>query len=226
MLIDAVAGKEIKRVRMQTEKGRGGVSLALGAVLTAVILCSCIPKQITNKPLFKPTKKEPGKLLRLAPERFNEEITKLEIKLMLHDTASPVHDSLDTTSAKDDIMIRLFDLYIHKSNPEPNYRKAITVANTLIKRKVKNQLYYYNWRHILRKYMRVTFVRDSLDTLISAINDKNKSLQYSTLQQTKQNKNLSALVDSLSSVINEQKKTIESLKALDVQIERQRSRMQ
>lgn len=200
------------------------------AILTGLTVLHCIPTTLKHKHTIQP----PHRIALTRPltsDKFSEEITRLEIMLMLHDTASAATDSTvkDTTLTKDLILSTLFSLYIHVDNPQPDYTKAIMIADTLIYRKANSPKisYYKSWRRILEQYLNLQAVNDSLQLEISEKDKANKTLYYSARRQTKQIDSLSVrVIDSLSFIIKEQREKITKLQDLDMKIEQQRSKIQ
>lgn len=196
-------------------------------ILVAIIFLQCVPSKINNKPVLPPKSKT--KSVMLHPGEFKEKITQLEIKLMLHDTVSYHADTIKTVLTKEKIMNILFNLYIHTNNPEPDYAKALSLADSLAKmqKNEKKLLQYRNWERILKQYLALETIKDSLEQNITELDKTNKTLRYSSRKKSKQVDSLSVVViDSLSAVIKKQKDTINKLKELDMNIERQRSKMQ
>jgi len=196
-------------------------------LVTVIMFLSCIPS-FNKKPVLPPQKKTKQSIM-IKPEDFKEKVTQLEIKLMLHDTASPAIDTIKTEMTKEKILNILFHLYIHVNNPVPNYRKAINVADSLlvIHKKEKKRLYFLNWKRVLLQYLQLTATQDSLAAVITEANETNKSLRFSSKKKVRLAENLSAVtIDSLSAIIKKQNETINKLKELDVNLERQRSRME
>lgn len=192
-------------------------SFFTGIMLIIINCLNCTPKQVI---IEVPT---------LQSERyftFNAKMVKEEIQRLekiWRDTTGAEPDSIDTTLSREEILTNLFDLSIHRRNPEPDYHKAYAYAALLYKTKTKDRLYYLNWGCILSNYFQLTVEKDSLlaekDSLLLRIekaSKSNQSLQYNSRKQTKQ-------IDSLSVLIKGHKETIEKLKNLDLMLERQRS---
>ncbi len=193
-------------------------SLITSVLLGTALLVSCVPTKLKQKPVVKPVA-EPDSLVLLAPDVVKEKITQLELMLMLK----------DTTLSKEDVLPKLFNLLVHVNNPEPDYRKAASLADSLAAttRARRYLLYYQSWGAVLRKHQALTGEKDSLETVIKEINTKNQSLRYATRKRTKQIDSLSQYIsDSLTVIIREQKEKIEKLQELDLQMEKQRSEMQ
>ncbi len=187
-------------------------------ILGTTLLVSCLPRQLTRKPVVEP-EAEPDSLILLEPDVVKEKITQLEIMLMLKDTAL----------SKEKMLPKLFNLLIHVNNPEPDYRKAVILADSLAAEATQRRylLYYQSWGAILRKQIELTAQKDSLEMVIKKIDSKNQSLRYATRKRTKQIDSLSMHIsDSLSVIIREQKEKIKKLQELDLQMEKQRSEMQ
>ncbi len=187
-------------------------------ILGTTLLVGCLPRQLTRKPVVEPGV-ESDSLILLEPDVVKEKITQLEIMLMLK----------DTTLSKEEMLPKLFNLLIHVNNPEPDYRKAVILADSLASKATQRRylLYYQSWGAILRKQIVLTAQKDSLETFITEIDSKNQSLRYATRKRTKQIDSLSQHIsDSLSIIIREQKEKIKKLQELDLQMEKQRSKMQ
>ena len=83
-----------------------------------------------------------------------------------------------------------------------------------------------NWKKMLEKYLELQTAQDSLATVITEMEEKNKSLRLFSEKKVRQAASLSAAtIDSLSIIIKKQEETINKLKELDVKLERQRSKM-
>ena len=226
-MIDAVGKGKTAIMRNPRKKSSGSYSSLASIILTALLFLQCVPSKMNNKPVLPPKSKP--KSVMLHPDLFKENITKLEIKLMLHDTASSQKDSIKTVLTREKIMNILFNLYIHTNNPEPDYEKALCLADTLSKmqKNEKKQLQYSNWRRILKQHLALESIKDSLEQNIVELDKTNKMLLYTSRRKSKKVDSLSLVViDSLSAIIQKQKETINKLKELDVSIERQRSKMQ
>lgn len=186
-------------------------------VFISIILLDCVPKQLQIQPVIK-TVPEPDSLMLSDPDMFEKEITRLKMMVRLK----------DTSMTKEQALTQLFNLYIHLNNPEPQYDKAVFIADTLsrIAHKQKRQQ-YRNWKYILEQYLQSAAVKDSLEKVIDKMSEDIKSLRYTARKQSKQIDSLSILInDSLSTTITKQKKTIEKLQELDLKLEQQRSKIQ
>ena len=221
---------------MKRKKGISGWNCGfyLGAILIAGNFLRCAPIKF----VYKEAKPKPELYSMYNSTRVVKEIRRLE--KLLKDTTYTEPDSLDSTIfgeyyrvdstyTNEKILANLFELYIHKSNPEPDYRKAYSYAEKLYKMNVKRKLYYLNWGRILHIYFQLIEEQDSLAQEIgdaTQLSEKNKSLKNSVWKQSK-------LIDSLSTLIKEQEKTIEhqletikKLERLDMMMEKQRSKIE
>jgi len=218
--------KGIKKVKIQRKKPERYFILYTTVTILTILFLSCIPS-LNKKPVLPPEKRT-KQSIKINPNEFKEKITQLEIKLMLHDTAVPSTDTIVTELTKEKILNILFHLYIHVNNPEPNYQKAVCLADSLLKihTKEKKRLYFMNWKKMLEKYLELQTAQDSLATVITEMEEKNKSLRLFSEKKVRQAASLSAAtIDSLSIIIKKQEETINKLKELDVKLERQRSKM-
>lgn len=135
----------------------------------------------------------------------------------------------DTTLSREAMLPKLFNLLMHVNNPNPDYSKAVILADSLAGKAKERRylLYYRSWAAVLRKHFVLIAVKDSLETVIKEMDTKNQSLRYATRKKTKLIDSLSLHIsDSLSVIIMEQKEKIEKLQELDLQMEKQRSKMQ
>ncbi len=197
--------------------------LCIGIMLIVIIFPNCTPKMVVKEVHVTPSEQFSGYNAKMLKERIRH------LEGLLEDTAGGNTDYFDSTISKERILKDLFELSIHRNNPKPDYQKAYTYAASLYKMKTRHHFYYLNWGRMLNNYFMLNTEKDSLiivkDSLLQAIegeSKKSKSLQsnlYNLRKQTKQ-------IDSLSTLITDQKETIEKLKKLDVMMEKQRSKIQ
>lgn len=203
-------------------------SVFTGIILIIINYLNCTPPQVIQKE----TPHQSERYISYNSKMVEQEIQRLE--KLLEDTTYAEPDSIDTTLAdsadtaltKEKIMINLFELSIHRSNPDPDYHKAYAYAALLYNMKTKARLYYLNWGRVLSNHFKLTTEKDSLiqenDSLLMEIENNSKtstSLRYTLQKHSKQ-------IDSLSVLIKEQNETIEKLKKLDLMMEQQRSKIQ
>lgn len=192
------------------------LALFLGYILLAMVIMpfvNCTQKVIVEAPVVWDYVKEPEPLVLLNAEDIKQEITKLEIKLMLK----------DTVVSRDTMMMNLFHLFIHKNNPEPDYNKAILLIDSIavLKGETQEFLEYLNWSHFIQKYNKLLISVDSVSAIVKESKLKNKSLEYSNKKLKKQQEK----IDSLCTIINSQQETMNKLRKLDLKLEKQRNRI-
>jgi hypothetical protein len=122
--------------------------------------------------------------------------------------------------SKDELLTGLFDLYIHENNPEPSFRNASILADSLARTGFVpgRRQYFLNWKKMLEIYLETCSSKDSFERVLGQISDETKTIRSSFRKQTK-------LIDSLSAVVDSQKVIIEKLQDLDMRMEKQRSKM-
>jgi hypothetical protein len=185
--------------------GCSGVVIAIAAVLL-----HCASGQLQQKPVVIAVS-EPDSLIPADRGMFDKEIARFTMMLQQN----------DTSVKREELLTRLFGLYVHVNNPRPQYANAIILADSLVKETAGRQdrQYYCNWRNILQKYLKLNAIRDSLERVVGKISEDNKSLRYMARKQTRQ-------IDSLSGMINTQKSALQKLQELDMKLEQQRSKIQ
>lgn len=221
---------------MKRKKGISGWNCGfyLGVILIAANFLNCTPTKV----VYKEPKSKPEPYSKYNSKKVVKEIRRLE--KILKDTTYAEPDSLDSTLfgeyylvdstfTNEKILASLFELYIHKSNPEPDYHKAYSYAERLYRMNTKRKLYYLNWGRLLRTYFMLIEEKDSLAQEIvnaSELSEKNKSMRNIVWKQSK-------LIDSLSILIKEQEKTIEhhletikKLERLPMMMEKQRRKIE
>ncbi len=203
---------------------RRAESLLLILFCISMAFYCCMPRPVLQAPDPEPPEQRDEELVLPPPESFAEEVTTLEIRIMMNDTAPAVADSLDTVphnATKTDLMAKLFDLYTHVNNPNPEYAKAITLADSILQRKGGRQsaLIFLNWKRILAGYLQVSASRDSLEKEMFEASKKAGTLQGFSQKKLKQ-------IDSLTIIIGQQKQALDRLKEVDVNIEQQRRKIE
>lgn len=216
----AAALKRKSRMRSKSKTRLRLNSALLILLCISMVFYYCVPKTIHQPPVQEQDIRD-EEIWMPPPESFTEEVTTLEIKLMMNDTAPGKIDSLDTVITKKDLMTRLFDLYIHVNNPNPEYAKAITLADSIIQRKGNKHstLYFMNWKRILADYLQLTASKESLEKEMQEALKKAGTLQGFSQKKIKQ-------IDSLTAIIEQQKQALDKLKELDIKIEQQRTKME
>ena len=209
-------------------------SFYLGAILIAAHFPGCAPIKI----VYKEAKPKPELYSLYNSQRITNEIGRLE--KLLQDTALAKPDSLDSTIFSEDyqtdptfthekILEKLFELYIHKSNSKPDYRKAYSHAEQLYKMNTKRKLYYLNWGRILHSYFLLIEERDSLSQEArdaSLLSENNKSLKNTLWKQSKHIDSLSVMIKEQEGTIKHQLETIKKLERLDMMMEKQRNKIE
>ena len=221
---------------MRRKKGnsRWIYAFSSAVILITALILNCTPTKI----IYKEPKPKPHPYEKFSSKKVIKEIRRLE--KLLKDTTYAEPDSsdstifgdyidVDSTYTKEKILANLFELYIHKSNPSPDYRKAYSYAEKLYKMDAKRKLNYLNWGRLLHTYFILIEEKDSLSQEIgnaSDMSDKNKSLKKTVWKKNK-------LIDSLKVVIKEQEETIQKqietikkLEKLDMIMEKQRSKIE
>lgn len=216
-----------------------GISRWIIALSTVVI---CITANFLNctptKVVYKETKPKPEPYEKYNSKKVIKEIRRLE--KLLKDTTYAEPDSLDSTLfgeyyevdstyTKEKVLANLFDLYIHKSNPEPDYRKAYSYAEKLYKMNTRRKLYYLNWGRLLHTYFMLIEEKDSLSQEIvdaSEMSEKNKSLKNTVWKQSKLVDSLQVLIKEQEETIQKQIETIKKLEKLDILMEKQRRKIE
>ncbi|MGD9201832.1 MAG: hypothetical protein PVI26_09730 [Chitinispirillia bacterium] len=171
--------------------------------------------KLVEKPEYVPVIKQNNPAL-LEPHEFEAEIDSLKIKIMRK----------DTSFSNRELLIKLFNLYIHFNNPRPDYEKAYLLADSLIsdKKLTKKILTYYNWKYILKQHLDAVKKNDEHINSLISIKSRNKSLEYENKMQNRRIDSLTSVIkDSLMSVIRKQNEAIEKLKEVDLRLERHRA---
>ncbi len=188
---------------------------------------NCTPQQTIHK-------ETPGRSARFV--EFNSKTVKSEtqkLEVLLFEIKTNQTNSTDTTLSEEKVLIDLFELTIHKSNAEPDYKKAYEYAESLYKSGTKDKLYYLNWGRILKSYFTLTTQKDSLEQEINNIIENKDSLENTSQKRSIKINNLKTIVEDQKKTIEEQsiiivqqKETIEKLKKLDIMMEKQRSKIE
>jgi hypothetical protein len=139
-------------------------------------------------------------------------------------------DTADTTSAGRlstlEIVQRLFELSIHRANPDYNIDNIFRYVSFLYQHGGPDSLRYRNWGRAVQEQKSLLRQRDSLANVISAISREDKKESRSVENLKKELRGYVKQCDSLTSVISIQKETIMKLQKLDVMMEQQRSKIQ
>lgn len=211
----------------------------INAFSSAVILVTVLSLNCTHtKIVYKEPPPKPHPYEKFNSKKVIKEIRRLE--KLLKDTTYSEPDSLDSTLfgeyynvdstyTKEKILANLFELYIHKSNPTPDYRKAYSYAEKLYKMNTRRKLYYLNWGRLLHSYFILIEEKDSLSQEIgdaSEMSDKNKSLNNTVWKQSKQIDSLQVLIKEQEETIQKQIETIKKLEKLDIIMEKQRNKIE
>lgn len=208
------------------------------AFYTVIILITSLILNCTPKIVYKETKPKPHPYENYNSEMVVKEIRRLE-KLLKDTTYAETNYSdstifgdyinVDSTYTKEKILAYLFELYIHKSNPIPDYRKAYSYAEKLYKMDTRRKLYYLNWGRLMQTYFILIEEKDSLAQEIgeaSKMSDKNKYLRNTIWKQSKLIDSLKVLIKEQDDTIQEQVETIKKLERLDIIMEKQRSKIE
>ncbi|MBD3391944.1 MAG: hypothetical protein GF418_07740 [Chitinivibrionales bacterium] len=185
------------------------------AVAAIVLLHGCAPEVATAPPA-----PEPERFIEYSPEQIQEEI--LRLKRLLADTTAAEWSDTVNPLAREKVMTDLFLLTVHRKNADPDYGQALGYARYLFQNVPEKRLYYASWGRLLKEHMRLADERDSLQVLLDEASEKPDGLgrlQRHIRRQTE-------IIDSLTSVADEQAETIRRLQQLDVQMEQERSRIQ
>ena len=166
------------------------------------------------------------------PYQVTNEMERLEKLLQEHDSSSVLSgkrdDSTTDTSPLSELAIkqRLFELSIHRANPDFNADEIYTYLTFCYQHGGPDSLRYLNWGRVIREYRAVLQEQDSLERSIAGFS-KEKSRKNGRVRRLVQEKrDCIRKQDSLKTIINQQKETIQKLQKLDVLMEEQRSKIQ
>jgi hypothetical protein len=202
-----------------------------GCIISAgIIFIQCTPPRIIQKcpgPLWKD-------YASFQPSQVKEETARLERLLKRGDTTClnsiSIKNSTNSAEAKKpsglEIKRRLFELSIHHANPDDNIDKIINYASFLSQNGGPDSLRYLNWGRAAQEKKSLIRERDSLETAISDIFEREKKESKSMETLKKEIKGYLKQRDSLNAVITIQQETIMKLQKIDVMMEQQRSKIQ
>ncbi|MBN1309584.1 MAG: hypothetical protein JXA18_16810 [Chitinispirillaceae bacterium] len=209
------------------------VRLIHGCIVTAgffIITCTTPPPPVIRQcpePLWK-------KYSRFDAYQVKEETARLEALLAAGVATSPDSsgetDSTDTAAAKKlsalEIKRRLFELSIHRANPDYNVDKIFDYVSFLYQHGGPDSLRYLNWGRVVREQKALVRTRDSIAAAVSAISEADAKASRSVEHLKKEIKRVLKQCDSLTAVITDQQEMIAKLQKLDVMMERQRRKIQ
>ncbi|MBN1578354.1 MAG: hypothetical protein JW913_17465 [Chitinispirillaceae bacterium] len=204
----------------------------LGCIFTAgVLFIKCTPPPPVIQKCPEPVWKEYSLF---QSHQVKKETARLEALLAALDTtpsdSSGPTDSTDTAAAKKlsalEINQRLFELSIHRANPDYDFNKIFEYVSFLYQHGGPDSLRYLNWGRVVREQKALLRERDSLETAISEIFEGEKKESKAVENLKNEVKVYLRQRDSLNAVITVQQETIMKLQNLDVMMEQQRSKIQ
>lgn len=185
--------------------------------LAGSLVCfSCNPKNTKIRSV-----EQPERFVEYSSQQVQDEIVRLERILADSTTVSgpEATTKIDRIAVSED----LFCLLLHRRNLEPDYDKALMYARNLFDAVPSKKLYYASWGGLLRQHVQLLHEKDSLQIIVQG-NTTDQTTKCSGLQSL--NRKQSKQIDSLSAVIRQQNETMMKLRQLDINMEKQRSKIQ
>jgi hypothetical protein len=219
----------IKKGVMLRNCMKSGQSALLSVFILSSLVCfvsiSCTPPAPVISKCPEPVWKS---YTHLSPQEVARQISLLE-KMLDSATAenSLMEQQNDSTTSEKfsllEIYQRLFELSIHHANPGYDYEKTYRYLTHLYQHGGKDSLRYLNWGRVVRDRESLLKERDSLSNIV---NDASHDEKKSSRMINRLNRDVTSCrqqLDSLTTEITTQRKTIQKLQKLDVLMEQRRN---